>query len=56
VGIGGIQVVKRTESFLTVGERGNPATTVDRGHPGKASSEGNLVIELAHGHRYFERL
>ncbi len=52
----GFQVVKRTEWFLTVEERGNPATTVDRHHPERAWSEGNLVIALAHGHRYFERL
>ncbi len=51
-----MRVVKRTEWFLTVEERGNPATTVDRRHLGKAWSEGNLVIALDHGHRYFKRL
>ena len=48
--------MKRTDWFLTVGERGNEATTVDRRHPGTAWSEGNLVTALLHGHEYFERL
>jgi phosphatidylserine/phosphatidylglycerophosphate/cardiolipin synthase-like enzyme len=48
--------MKRTDWFLTVEERGNPATTLDRHHPGTSWSEGNLVVALAHGHQYFERL
>ena len=50
------QLTKRTDWFLTVEERGNPATTLDRHHPGTSWSEGNLVVALAHGHQYFERL
>ena len=40
--------MKRTDWFLTVGERGNEATTVDRRHPGTAWSEGNRVTALTH--------
>ncbi len=51
-----LAIVKRTDWFLTVGERGNQATTVDCRHPGTAWSEGNLVTALVHGHEYFGRL
>jgi phosphatidylserine/phosphatidylglycerophosphate/cardiolipin synthase-like enzyme len=43
--------------FLTVGERGNPGTTIDtRRGDGKAWTEGNLVRPLVHGRTYFARL
>ena len=48
--------MRRTDWFLTVAERGNRATTVDRRHSGEAWSEGNLVVALVHGRDYFDRL
>jgi phosphatidylserine/phosphatidylglycerophosphate/cardiolipin synthase-like enzyme len=43
--------------FLSAAERGNPATRLDRGHPGgQAWSEGNLVRPLIHGATYFAEL
>ncbi|MEV6006134.1 phospholipase D family protein [Streptomyces sp. NPDC051976] len=43
--------------LLTPGERGNPATRVDRRHPGGAAwSTGNEVTPLVHGAVYFGRL
>ena len=48
--------MKHTDWFLTVEERGNPATSVDRLHPEVAWTDGNLVTPLIHGGRYFRRL
>ena len=46
-----------TDWFLGAGERGNPATGIDRRHgDGLAWTEGNLVRPLIHGHTYFGRL
>jgi phosphatidylserine/phosphatidylglycerophosphate/cardiolipin synthase-like enzyme len=46
-----------TEWLLTQGERGNPSTRLDDGHPGdRAWSEGNLVRPLIHGATYFAEL
>ena len=43
--------------LLTHAERGNPATDVDRRHPGgQAWSRGNLVRPLIDGRQYFRRL
>jgi phosphatidylserine/phosphatidylglycerophosphate/cardiolipin synthase-like enzyme len=45
------------EWFLTVAERGNPATDLDRRHgDGRAWTEGNQVEVLVHGASYFPRL
>ena len=45
------------EWFLAAGERGNPATVLDRRHPGGATwTEGNLVRPLVHGRTYFTEL
>ena len=41
------------EWFLTVEERGNPATDIDADG---SWSEGNLVRPLVHGTTYFRRL
>ena len=46
-----------TDWLLTQGERGNPSTRLDDGHPGdRAWSEGNLVRPLIHGATYFAEL
>ena len=43
--------------FLTVDERGNRGTTIDRRRDdGRAWSEGNLVTPLVHGASYYPRL
>jgi phosphatidylserine/phosphatidylglycerophosphate/cardiolipin synthase-like enzyme len=43
--------------LLTAAERGNPATGIDRRHPGgEAWSTGNRVTPLVHGGRYFAAL
>ena len=42
--------------FLTADERDNPATAIDRRHPGRAWSVGNLVVPLTHGKSYFAHL
>src|SRR5436190_8508291 len=43
--------------FLSPGERGNRATSVDGRHAdGRAWTEGNLVSALPHGAAYFVRL
>lgn len=53
---GCFEAVKHSDWFLTVQERRNPVTTVDRRHPGVAWTEGNLVTPLIHGRHYFRRL
>ena len=46
-----------TAWLLTDGERGNPATRLDDGHPGDTAwSTGNLVRPLVHGATYFAEL
>lgn len=46
-----------TEWLLAAGERGNPATDLDRRHPGGAAwSIGNQVRPLVHGAVYFAEL
>ena len=48
---------ERERWFLTVAERGNPVTTIDRRRgDGRAYTEGNLAEPLIHGGVYFERL
>jgi hypothetical protein len=43
--------------FLTVAERGNPATDIDRRRgDGRGWTEGNLVEPLVHGTSYYPRL
>ena len=43
--------------FLTPGERGNPATDLDRRRgDGRAWTDGNRVVPLVHGATYFARL
>ena len=43
--------------YLTADERGNPATRLDRRHPGgRAWTEGNHVTPLVHGAAYFAAL
>lgn len=42
--------------FLSLAERGNPATNVDSDSAPSAWSEGNLVRPLIHGATYFRRL
>jgi phosphatidylserine/phosphatidylglycerophosphate/cardiolipin synthase-like enzyme len=43
--------------FLSATERGNPATVLDRRHPGgKSWTEGNHVVPLVHGAVYFGEL
>ena len=45
------------EWFLTSAERGNPATDLDRRHPGGVAwTAGNEVVPLVHGAAYFTRL
>jgi phosphatidylserine/phosphatidylglycerophosphate/cardiolipin synthase-like enzyme len=41
------------EWFLTVGERGNPATAIDRANGDRSWTEGNDVSVLVDGSRYF---
>jgi phosphatidylserine/phosphatidylglycerophosphate/cardiolipin synthase-like enzyme len=49
--------VEPADWLLTAGERGNPATRLDRRRPdGKAWSEGNEVRPLIHGATYFGEL
>jgi phosphatidylserine/phosphatidylglycerophosphate/cardiolipin synthase-like enzyme len=49
--------VRVADWLLTAAERGNPATTLDRRHPGgEAWSAGNRVTPLVHGSRYFAEL
>jgi phosphatidylserine/phosphatidylglycerophosphate/cardiolipin synthase-like enzyme len=48
--------IAATHWFLTSAERGNLATRLDRGRQGVAWTTGNLVVPLAHGRNYFQRL
>jgi phosphatidylserine/phosphatidylglycerophosphate/cardiolipin synthase-like enzyme len=49
--------VRLDDWFLTAGERGNPATEIDRRRgDGNAWTEGNRVEVLIHGAEYFARL
>ena len=42
--------------FLTPGQRGNSASSVDDAHPQVAWTVGNTATPLAHGRNYFQRL
>ncbi|MET9961410.1 phospholipase D family protein [Streptomyces sp. NPDC006326] len=49
--------MKHSDWLITTGERGNPATRLDRRHPrGSAWSSGNEVRPLVHGRTYFAEL
>ena len=45
-----------TEWFLSAEERRNPATRLDRRHPGRAWSTGSFATPLVHGAAYFAEL
>jgi phosphatidylserine/phosphatidylglycerophosphate/cardiolipin synthase-like enzyme len=56
-GMGRGEVVERSDWLLAPGERGNPATRLDRRRPdGAPWSSGNLVRPLVHGAVYFAEL